>query len=357
MHKKLRIQTLIIGTLFFLASMGAVIGYCWQKVVIIENIAGDQVRTDDGEASSQQGVQQKENRLTMQEDKTATNYLCVPLSSELKAEQVRIENHYMDCEIWIYITAAPDNFYEGNALTGNLEKVVGGSFEEREKETILKLVLDGIYECKTILERGYLFLEFMLPGEIFDKIVVIDAGHGGSDTGFQYNDTEEKELTLDIVKRLMTQMDNTDVKVYYTRTEDKAISDERRAWLANEVKADMLISIHADMNEDDLMEYGTTTLYNETFFIPGFGSIELADMLEREVVTAISGKAIGLHAAGEKESVVSQAEVPAAMIKLGFLTNRQEAILLEREDYRDKIVTGIYNAIMKAYEVQAGIQN
>ncbi len=78
--------------------------------------------------------------------------------------------------------------------------------------------------------------------------------------------------------------------------------------------------------------------------------MELADLLEREVVTAISGKANGLIEASAEDTVISEATVPAAAIKVGYLTNGQESILLQREDYIQRIAEGIYQTILKAYE-------
>ncbi|MDR0219862.1 MAG: N-acetylmuramoyl-L-alanine amidase, partial [Lachnospiraceae bacterium] len=83
--------------------------------------------------------------------------------------------------------------------------------------------------------------------------------------------------------------------------------------------------------------------------IPSFGSVELANLLETEVVTSIRGKAVGLKPATANDYVISNATVPAAAIKVGYLTNAQEAILLGREDYIEKIALGIYNAIVQVY--------
>ncbi len=111
----------------------------------------------------------------------------------------------------------------------------------------------------------------------------------------------------------------------------------------------MLIRIEVSGDENSKV-YGTETVYNSRFFIPGFGNVELADLLEREVVTSISGKANGLVEASASDEVISSATVPAAAIRVGYLTNSQEAILLRREDYIKRIAEGIYNAVIKAYE-------
>ena len=115
------------------------------------------------------------------------------------------------------------------------------------------------------------------------------------------------------------------------------------------MNADMLIRIEVGI-ADNGKTYGTEAVCNSSFFIPDFGSVELADLLEREVVTAISGKANGLVEVTEKDIVIREATVPAATIKAGYLTNSQEFILLQRDDYIEKIADGICSAIQKAYE-------
>lgn len=119
--------------------------------------------------------------------------------------------------------------------------------------------------------------------------------------------------------------------------------------MANDTKADMYIEIRVNAGDDSSV-YGTETVYNGDYFIPGFGSVELADYLEREVVTSIKGKALGLVEATEENYTIRNATIPAASVRVGYVTNKQEATLLVREEYIDKIATGIYNAILQVYE-------
>lgn len=157
-----------------------------------------------------------------------------------------------------------------------------------------------------------------------------------------------KDITLDVAKALKTKFDQSDIKVYYTRMDDSNPAAEDRVELAAATKADMLIRIEVSGDENSKL-YGTSAVYNSQYFIPGFGNVELADLLEQEVVTSISGKACGLVESSEEDQVVNSATVPAAAIRVGYLTNSQEAILLQREDYIKRIAEGIYNAVIKAY--------
>ncbi|WP_153124695.1 N-acetylmuramoyl-L-alanine amidase [Peribacillus tepidiphilus] len=75
--------------------------------------------------------------------------------------------------------------------------------------------------------------------------IVLDAGHGGHDPGAVANGLREKDLTLAIVKRIGRMLgEYENAEVFYTRTDDRYLSLEERAAIANKLKADLLISVH-----------------------------------------------------------------------------------------------------------------
>lgn len=332
--------------LFFVVSMGVMLVYSKNKVIVVAHVPQDQIVSQ--EVEIQQVAEDK--FLHFKEGEERTNCLCIPLEEGIKAELVTIENHYMDKELWVYINKSKESFYELEAVYGNIEKVKAGRYDSVKDGVLLKFELVDIYEYRSIMEKNCLYVEFVSPREIYDKIIVIDPMYGAEETGYIGNELEEKALNLDIAKRLKAKLDNTDIKVYYTRMEDVNPSKEDRIEIANAVRADMFIGIGANMETENEKKYGTEAVYSDSFFIPQFGSVELADLVEREVVTSISGKGNGLIAATEDDTVIWEATVPATIIKVGYISNKQEAILLKRDDYRERIATGIYNAIMKAYE-------
>mgnify|MGYP003291596936 CR=1 FL=1 len=359
MSRKLRMQTLIFSLIFSVASMGIMLYYSANKMIVIADVAQDSVDTTDTDMSDTTSVtdtvetdlpETDKSQLRMQQGSKSTNYLCIPLPEGFKAEQVTIENYYMNKQIKIFLQDAPENFYVTNVISGNLDRITDGKVEYTEDGVWLYFDLNDVYENRSILENDFLYVEFVHPREIYDKIVVIDVGHGGEDAGFTTETVCEKDIVLDIAQRLKAKLDETDIKVYYTRMDDSNPADEDRIYLANVVKADMFISIHTGYEEEDTKLYGTKAYYNASFFIPGFGSVELADLMEREVVTNIRGKGLGLFAADEECYILQSASVPATVLNVGYLSNKQEAILLEKEDYRQRIADGIYNGIMKAYE-------
>lgn len=361
-------RTAVYCLVFVVTVMSAMLYYCAHKIIVVADVAQDEVaqnagNSENGEAGEPSGTEVKteptaiEDRNHIQIDRSSqnTNYFCIPMPSDVKAEEVVIENHYMDRELWVTIQPkemeGKEPFYEENGVYGNCTEVLTGHFEVEKHRICLRFELTDVFEYHSIFENNTLYVEFMTPKEAYDKIIVIDAAYGMEDRGVTVDGVNAKDVTLEIAKALKAKLDETDVKVYYTRMDDSNPDIESRVGLATDTKADMLIRIEVSSAESS-KQYGTEAVYNSRFFIPGFGSVELADILEREVVTAISGKANGLLEASETDEVINRATVPAATIKVGYLTNGQEFILLQREDYIQRIAEGIYQSVMKAYEEQ-----
>lgn len=333
--------------------MSVMLYYAATKTVGVADLAQDEVvRPSVQKEEGAPAVPTKENEIAIDRTEMSTNYFCIPMPESVKAEEVVLENHYMDKELWVCIsTEQPKNyeaFYREGSVYGNCENVTDGRFETEKERICLRFALNGVYEYRSIFEDHTLYVEFVSSKEVYEKIIVIDPGYGGEEQGITADGVLSKNITLDIAKALKTMFDESDIKVYYTRMDDSNPAVADRVELAAATKADMMIRIEVSGDENSKL-YGTSAVYNSKFFIPGFGNVELADLLEREVVTSISGKACGLIESSEEDRVVNSATVPAAAIRVGYLTNSQEAILLQREDYIRRIAEGIYNAVMKAY--------
>lgn len=349
-------KTAVYTVLFAVAVMAVMFYYSINKVVVVTGVAQDEVVHSMGTTQHEKTPEsvQDRNQIVFDRMSQEKDYFCIPLHSDITAEDVTIENHYMDKELWVSIKQEKKNdtceeFYRSNSVYGKCDEVTSGYFESGEETFWLKFRLNDVYEYSSIFENNNLYIEFMTPKEVYDKIVIIDPAYGGAVTGAVSGDAKSKEITLEIARALKQKLDGTDIKVYYTRMSDTGPSEENRVELTNATKADMLIRIEVNESTDS-RALGTEAVYNEMFFIPGFGNVELADLLEREVVTAISGKANGLVESTDDDIVLAQTQIPAATIRVGYITNAQEAQLLCREDYAQKIAEGIYQAILRAYE-------
>lgn len=346
-------STLVYCVLFVAAAMSVMLYYAATKTVHVADLAQDEVVRPAVQEEGAPTVPTKGNEIVINRGGQNTNYFCIPMPESVKAEEVVLENHYMDKELWVSISTEQtkdyEAFYRTGSVYGNCENVADGRFEAEEDRVCLRFSLNGVYEYRSIFEDHTLYVEFVPSKEVYEKIIVIDPAYGGEEHGVAVDGILSKKITLDVAKALKTMFDESDIKVYYTRMDDSNPAAADRVELAAATRADMLIRIEVSGDENSKL-YGTSAVYNSKFFIPGFGNVELADLLEREVVTSISGKACGLIESSAEDQVVNSTTVPAAAIRVGYLTNSQEAILLQREDYIKRIAEGIYNAVVKAYE-------
>ena len=114
--------------------------------------------------------------------------------------------------------------------------------------------------------------------------------------------------------------------------------------MIQEAGADLYIRIGAAENAAEENVYGIQCYYNDEYFIPGFGNVELADIVTRAVTIASSNRALGLIPADE-DSILKEIDIPAVQLSAGYLSNDRERNLLQQEAYLEKVAEGILNAI------------
>lgn len=347
MTEKLLKSTAIYSGIFFVIAMCAVLYFGMNKTIEISNLSQDEVVIN--EESIEVSVKKSDDVIMFSQEKVNTEYLCIPLPENVKPDSIVIENHYMDGELRILVADADSSFYKDHELSGNHMYITAGRFEQKGKNCQLSFEVKDIFEYRTIFENNELYVSFLKPKEMFEKIVVIDPVYGGSESGAIANEIIEKSIALDVAKSLKSMLDDSGIKAYYTRMDDVNPKEDVRVRLANNTKADMYLRIGVSNNQDESV-YGISCEYNDEYFIPGFGSVELSDVMAKEIAIEAKGKAIGLFKAPIGSIAMRDATVPATTIRIGCISNKQEALLLSREDYIKKIAQGIYNGIMKAYE-------
>lgn len=298
-----------------------------------------------------------------QTEELAENSICVYLPSNTGQQHVTMENDYMEKTLRLMIAKQPEEelteeYFYKYPLQHNTLATEAQISEDAERITIT-FPLESVFEWEMKLEKdgeqNCLFVQLIRPRDKYEKIVVLDAGHGGDDTGYIISGEDEsvilaeKKLVLSVVEKAGKLLEKEGICVYYTRAGDENPTQEKRVALANETQADMLISVHAD-HADDTTLYGMRTIYNETYFIPNFASADLAYLLLEKVAASTNEKAIGFEPGTGDIHLVQNAMVPVAQLYIGYLSNKQEQKLLSREDYIDRIAEGICDAVLAGYE-------
>ncbi|MCF7823601.1 MAG: N-acetylmuramoyl-L-alanine amidase [Candidatus Marinimicrobia bacterium] len=217
-----------------------------------------------------------------------------------------------------------------------------------------------------------------------DKIV-LDAGHGGHDPGARGNGATEKDIVLDVVKRLGKLIEaRTDIEVIYTRDKDEFIPLWERTKIANEAGGKVFLSVHANANKNKMasgfetyllrpgkdpaaiavaeMENAAiklekpsehrTEMSSEQLIIATMAqssfvqqSETLADLIQSEFDKKLIGQNRGVKQAGF--IVLIGASMPNVLIELGFISNKNDARRLLQAAYRQKAAEAIFNALMK----------
>lgn len=173
-----------------------------------------------------------------------------------------------------------------------------------------------------------------------DKLLVaVDAGHGGKDQGTCSGDILEKDINLAVALKLADELKKAGVQVFLTRTEDVKVDLEERARLANEVEADIFVSIHCNFYEDSAQISGLECYYTEE-------SQEGQELAER--ISAVFDGTEQVENRGTKTAnyrVLRKTDMQAVLIELGYMSNPEECRKLTREDYQEllaeKIAAGI----------------
>ena len=181
------------------------------------------------------------------------------------------------------------------------------------------------------------------------KLVVIDAGHGGFDNGANVMEngklTSEKNITLAIASRLRTCLEASGVRVRMTRSSDAHVALEARPALANEVGADLYISIHNDTWKKANAISGSTTYYHGE----SPQSRLLAVSVQRSLSPVKGMKCRGamtdttLYSNGL--AVLRETTMPAILCEIGYINNASDRRQLVNGKFQSRIAVAICNGV------------
>lgn len=302
------------------------------------------------------------------EERSAT-YIKIPKENIISPAKVYLQNKYMDFQVVLTfqgITSGCVNakdvlrvqgyhvdygkVSESDPVLQKLE-IHDSHRPEKEKNSIqLKFTMKKAYEPILFEAEDAYYISLLSARKAHEKIVVIDAGHGGMDEGTSSSNGKhhEKDYVLYIQEKLSKLMVNTDVKVYYTRTRDEEISKKSRTRLANALQADLFVSIHCNALKGGVNTYGVEALYSKQKPKYGVLSNKQLAKLMLEQVSESTGRRKRDIIVREGLYLLHHAKVPTTIVEVGYMTNREDMNFMKKEIGQQKIAEGIYQGIMKA---------
>lgn len=226
----------------------------------------------------------------------------------------------------------------GLKLTLPLEKDNTVSCFQGADARSVKIIVRGLNQKNqvcTTSERTITLPKCIYSGK---KSVVIDPGHGGSDYGAIRAGINEKDINLDISKRVQSILMNKGVVVYMTRNSDETVSLQDRTIFCANNSPGLFVSIHVNSSVKPEITGLETHYYHEN-------SIELAQTVHADIVSSVKSKDRGLFKS--KFYVINHTEVPAILCEIGFMSNDAERAELVSEERKDQTAQAIANGILK----------
>jgi N-acetylmuramoyl-L-alanine amidase len=169
--------------------------------------------------------------------------------------------------------------------------------------------------------------------------VVVDAGHGGKDSGaYRRFGPAEKTVTLDVAQRLERRLRESQIKTVMTRDSDVFIPLNDRVAMENSQKSAIFVSIHFNDSRK------RKTRGFETYYHSG-ASFDLANRIQQKLVTVPNSANGGVHTANFR--VLRLANCPAVLVECGYLSNRSEGNQARDWEYRELLADRIAEAIVE----------
>ena len=182
-----------------------------------------------------------------------------------------------------------------------------------------------------------------------DTIIMVDAGHGGRDSGTYYGDILEKDINLEIAKELEKELTKYGTIVYMTRKRDVDLSSiydsakkrgdlYRRLLLIKEKKCDLYISIHINWYDDNTLR-GAEILYNSINKENKVLAQSIMNRFKKELDSNRNIKTTDLY-------MYRNTTTPGVLVECGYLSNPTERKLLQKEEYQKRLAKTITKGII-----------
>ena len=198
--------------------------------------------------------------------------------------------------------------------------------------------------------------------DVLNKVVYLDAGHGGYDPGASYFGISEKSLTLAIQSRVKDKLEAEGYQVVTTRTSDTYVDLTDRSRAANASESDIFVSIHINASGSSAAQ-GIETYYYQPYaeypsrinatYHANPTRLSMSDTLANAIQSSLIN-ATGAQNQGVKRqtfAVLRETTSPAVLLELGFLSNPQEAARLNTSAYQETLANAIVAGIKRYYSV------
>jgi N-acetylmuramoyl-L-alanine amidase len=185
---------------------------------------------------------------------------------------------------------------------------------------------------------------------LLGKRIVLDPGHGGDDLGVVADGIEEAGIVWDLATRLEGRLAAMGVTPWLTRGPGNGATDEQRAALANDIGADLVVSLHVD-GFSSPRAHGVATYYYGAGETSSTIGERLAELVQHELVARTGLSDNRIH--GKTWALLRLTKMPTVRAEVGYLTSAADRARLVDPQFRDTIAEGLLVAIQRLYLAQA----
>ena len=240
----------------------------------------------------------------------------------------------------------------------------GFSGKQSMKQKVIEPVLGICLLAMVVMAVKYGSIHVTGSGDAYIKetpVVVVDAGHGGTDPGkVGVDGSLEKDINLAVAERLKTYLEQDDVKVIMTRETDTGLYSEtdsrkkmadmkKRCEIIEESGADLVVSIHQNSYHEESVSGGQVFYYKTSV-----RGKKLAQILQERFDYVLGDANKRQAKANDNYYLLLHVKEPIIIAECGFLSNWEEAEKLETKEYQDRLAWTLHMGIMEYLNQEIG---
>ena len=182
---------------------------------------------------------------------------------------------------------------------------------------------------------------------LIGRRIVVDPGHGGTDTGFTAGETTEADLVLDLASRIEGRLAAAGATVYLTRGRDQDPSPAERTAFANDAHADLFLSLHTDAHSSEHARGVASYYYGTGSGASSTVGEQFANLVRREVVARTGLLDLGSHP--KTWDLLRMSRMPAVRIDVGYLSHPVDRLLLLDARLRSTVAQAVVAAVQRLF--------
>lgn len=267
--------------------------------------------------------------------------LGIPLEHGTETDRIEIYEDKAASLITIRIPTEDKSYYYRNELTGSQKGIDSIAFDYADKAAEFIITTDRYYVPTLHVTPEELYLELNTPKELYGHVYLVDAAHGGEDTGNSAYGINEKDIALSVAKAVSDIAETTGTGgIYLTRRTDESVSAEDREKIIELLKPDIYITLNVDADGDTRITNGIKGKTNDPEKENGVRGLIAV------LATETDQKDMGVVV---EETDDADRELPVREVDIytGYVTNKAEALKMTDDTYARTVAKVIYAWLMQ----------